>query len=69
MTFKRIDHVEVAPENVAKTIDFYADVLGVSIKIRKKWKRSSLKEFVYLALGDTVLEIISETKPKDAFAK
>jgi len=56
--FKRIDHVEVVPSDVAKTLAFYTDVLGFRIKSRMEVKMPPLKEVIYLQLGDTVLEII-----------
>lgn len=63
MIFKRIDHVEIVPGNAAKTITFYVDVLGFSIKSRIPMKIAPMKEIVYLTLGDTVIEIISVDNP------
>ncbi len=63
MIFKRIDHVEIVPGNAAKTIAFYVDVLGFSIKSRIPMKLVPMKEIVYLALGDTVIEIIAVDNP------
>ena len=63
MIFKRIDHVEIVPGNAAKTIAFYVDVLGFRIKSRIPMKLVPMKEIVYLALGDTVIEIIAVDNP------
>ncbi|MFA7174387.1 MAG: VOC family protein [Kiritimatiellia bacterium] len=63
MMFKRIDHVEIVPKNAEKTIDFYVNVLGFSIRNRIPMKISPIKEIVYLALGDTVIEIIAVDNP------
>lgn len=61
--FKKVDHVEIVPENSEKTIGFYVDVLGFRIKSRKKMNISPMKEIIYLELGDTVIEIISVDNP------
>lgn len=63
MIFKRIDHVEIVPANATKTIAFYVDVLGFSIQSRIPMKLAPMQEIVYLALGDTVIEIIAVDNP------
>ncbi|MDN3513567.1 MAG: VOC family protein [Candidatus Brocadia sp.] len=62
--FKRIDHVEIVPRDAQKTIDFYTDILGFSIKSRKERNMPPMREIIYLQLGDTVIEIISVDKPE-----
>lgn len=62
--FKRIDHVEIVPQNVEKTINFYVNILGFKIKDRKEVKIPPMKEVIYLQLGDTVAEIISVDVPR-----
>jgi glyoxylase I family protein len=62
--FKRIDHVELVPRNAEETIDFYVSVLGFRLRSRKPASRSPVREFVYLELGDTVVEVISADNPK-----
>ncbi len=62
--FKRIDHVEIVPQNVEKTINFYVDILGFKIKDRKEVKAPPMKEVIYLQLGDTMAEIISVDAPR-----
>ena len=62
--FKRIDHVEIVPQNAEKTINFYVDILGFKIKDRKEVKMPPMKEVIYLQLGDTVMEIISVDGPQ-----
>ena len=59
MMFKRVDHVEIVPTNAEKTIDFYVNVLGFSIRSRNEVKMPPMREVIYLELGDTVIEIIS----------
>ncbi|MDY0212770.1 MAG: VOC family protein [Desulfuromonadaceae bacterium] len=63
MIFKRIDHMEIVPSNPEETIDFYANILGFSIKSRIEVKMPPMREVVYLELGDTVIEIIAVDDP------
>lgn len=58
MMFKRIDHIEVIPHDLEKAISFYTEVLGFTVKSRIKVEAFPLEEVVYLALGDTVLELM-----------
>ncbi|WP_295100048.1 VOC family protein [uncultured Candidatus Kuenenia sp.] len=52
--------------NAEKTIDFYVDVLGFSIRSRNEMKIPPMKEIVYIELGDTVIEIlhVDDLRPK-----
>ncbi|MBZ0157711.1 MAG: VOC family protein [Alphaproteobacteria bacterium] len=61
--FKRIDHIEVIPHNLERAIIFYTEVLGFTVKSRIPVTAPPLEEVVYLALGDTVLELM---RVKDA---
>ena len=61
--FKRIDHVEIIPRDLEKTIDFYVNVLGFEIKRRQKVEVPPLQEVVYLRLGDTDIELLSVENP------
>jgi len=61
--FKRIDHVEIVPGDLEKSITFYTEVLGFRIRERRKVEAPPLKEVVYLELGDTVLEFLSVREP------
>jgi glyoxylase I family protein len=58
MIFKRIDHVEIVPINLEKTLDFYLNVLGCQLKSRMKMDRGGMKEIVFVTLGDTMIEFI-----------
>ena len=64
--FKRIDHVEIVPHDFEKAISFYTAVLGFKVKNRQKVGVSPLEEVAYLALGDTVLELLRVTNPSSA---
>ena len=59
--FKRIDHVEIVTDALDRTVGFYTDVLGFTVKQRDRIDRSQLgtpMDLVYLDLGGTVVELI-----------
>jgi len=59
--FKRIDHVEIVTDQLARTEQFYTEVFGFSVKARDRIERSGLGvpiDLVYLDLGGTVVELI-----------
>jgi glyoxylase I family protein len=60
--FKRIDHVEIVTDQPERTVAFYTDVLGFTVKSRDRIDGSPLgvpMDLVYLDLGGTVVELIS----------
>ncbi len=57
--FKRIDHVEIVPGDMDRSIDFYTGVFGFKIKERHPVERPPLKEIAYLQLNDTLIEMLS----------
>jgi glyoxylase I family protein len=61
--FKRIDHVEIAPSDLERSIAFYSDVLGFELKERIPIGSPVLKQVVYLGLGDTTLELLDYADP------
>jgi catechol 2,3-dioxygenase-like lactoylglutathione lyase family enzyme len=61
--FKRIDHVEIVPSDVGRTLDFYQTILGFKLKVRVQVDAPGMREVIYLQLGDTVIEVISAEKP------
>ena len=67
--FKRIDHVEIVTDQLDRTVQFYTEVLGFTVKARDRIERSGLGvpiDLVYLDLGGTVVELISyEGAPVD----
>ena len=67
--FKRIDHVEIIPCDFDKAIAFYTEVLGFTVRQRMAVDAPPLEEIAYLALGDTVLELMrvkdAVLQPKD----
>lgn len=61
--FKRIDHVEIIPRDFEQSIVFYTEILGFGIKERMAVSAPPLEEIAYLALGDTVLELMRVKAP------
>jgi glyoxylase I family protein len=61
--FKRIDHVEIIPGDFERTVNFYTNILGFKIKVRRKIDRPPLREIVFLELKDSVIEIMSVENP------
>ena len=61
--FKRIDHIEIVPSDVERTLDFYQTILGFNLKVRVQVDAPPMKEVIYLKLGDTMIEVISTEKP------
>ena len=52
--FKRIDHVEIVTDQLDRTVQFYTEVLGFTVKARDRIESSSLGvpiDLVYLDLG------------------
>ena len=61
--FKRIDHVEIIPQDADKAVEFYGGVLGFTLKERIKIGMGALDEVIFMGLGDTALEIVSLKNP------
>ena len=61
--FKKIDHVEIIPRNLERTLKFYTETLGFKIKERKKVSMPPLEEIVYVELNGTVIELMSVQNP------
>lgn len=61
--FKKIDHIEIVPTDINKTMDFYASVLGFKVRERFPVPMTPMREIAYLELGGTVIELISVEKP------
>ena len=60
--FKRIDHVEIVTDQLDRTVQFYTEILGFTMKARDRIERSGLGvpiDLVYLDLGGTVVELIT----------
>ncbi|MCZ7662952.1 MAG: VOC family protein [Thermoleophilia bacterium] len=56
--FRRIDHVEIVPSDFERSIEFYTEMLGFSVRERLTIDRPPLRDIAFLKLGDTVLELL-----------
>ena len=61
--FKRIDHTEFVPADLEKTLKFYTEILGFEITMRRNIDRPTMKELVFIKLGDTMMELFSVENP------
>ena len=61
--FKRIDHVEVSPSDFERTMAFYLDIFGFTLKERVPINMPPLREIAYLTLGDTMVELLGFIDP------
>ncbi len=61
--FKGIDHVEIVPSNLERTLKFYTEILGFKIQWRRKVERPPLEELVFIELGDSLIELFSVKEP------
>ncbi len=59
--FKRIDHVELVTEQPERTVRFYTEVLGFTVRARDRIEGSPLGvlHLVYLDLGGTTVELMT----------
>lgn len=62
--FKRIDHVEILPYDVDRTMKFYTEILGFKLKNRIAINKPPLKEVIYLQLSDSVIELVCVENPQ-----
>ncbi len=61
--FKRIDHVEIIPSDFDRTISFYTQILGFTMRESVRVDRHPLEEVAFLELGNTIIEVMSVTNP------
>ena len=54
--FKRIDHVEIVTDQLDRTVQFYTEVLGFTVKARDRIERSGLGVPIDLVWGPRVRE-------------
>ncbi len=57
--FRRIDHVELVPSDLDRSISFYTSAFGFRLKERRPVSAPPIREIAYLTLGDTTLELLS----------
>ncbi len=57
--FKRIDHVEITSGDLERSIRFYIEMFGFTLKERIKPSSPEIREIAFLTLGDTMLELLA----------
>lgn len=59
--FKRIDHVEIVTAELDRTVQFYTEVLGFTVRARDRVDPTPLGalHLVYLELGGTTVELMT----------
>jgi catechol 2,3-dioxygenase-like lactoylglutathione lyase family enzyme len=65
--FKRIDHVEIVTDQPDRTIQFYTEVLGFTVRSRERVEPpggGAPLNLAYLELGGTTVELITYEGPK-----
>ena len=63
--FKRVDHIEIVPSNIDKTIDFYTEILGFNLQSRRKVESPSspVQETAFVELNNILIEMFSIKDP------
>jgi glyoxylase I family protein len=61
--FRRIDHIGLTPSDFDRSLTFYTEVLGFKAKQRISIDVHPIRGFIYLELGDTVLELLDVVNP------
>ncbi|MFC1991876.1 VOC family protein [Chloroflexota bacterium] len=61
--FSGIDHVEIVTSNIERSLNFYSEILGFTIKLRRKAQGPPREEMAFLILGDTIIELFSVKDP------
>ncbi|MFC2032491.1 VOC family protein [Chloroflexota bacterium] len=61
--FKKIDHVEIVPRDLERSIKFYTKILGFKVKLRRNVGKPPLEEVVFLELNGTCIELFSVQNP------
>jgi glyoxylase I family protein len=60
--FKRIDHIELVTDHPERTVAFYTEVLGFTVKLRERIPRSAMGvplDIAYLELHGAAVEVMS----------
>ncbi|MBI4317604.1 MAG: VOC family protein [Chloroflexi bacterium] len=61
--FNGIDHIEIVPRDLERTLAFYVDILGFRIKDRRKVEEPNRDEIIFLELNDTYIELMPVYHP------
>lgn len=63
--FRGIDHVEIIPTDMDRTVSFYRDVLGFDLTSRRDMDNPPMTELAYLEQNGTKIELIGVEDPDD----
>ena len=55
--FRKIDHVEILPSDMERSLKFYTEVLGFRVAWRFKPVNAPIEEIVFIELGGTQIEL------------
>ncbi|UFS72528.1 VOC family protein [Geomonas sp. RF6] len=61
--FKKIDHIELIPEDFDRALTFYTDILGFRVRERAVVDAAPLQEIAYIELGGAVVELMRVQQP------
>ena len=63
--FKRVDHIEIVPSNLERTLNFYTEILGFKIQGRRKMESPSspVQETAFVELNGILIEMFSIKDP------
>jgi catechol 2,3-dioxygenase-like lactoylglutathione lyase family enzyme len=62
--FTRIDHVEIVPSDVERSMEFYTRVIGFDLRETIEVNEGPVVKVMFLTLGDTMLEILDIREPE-----
>ena len=57
--FKKIDHIELLPCNLKRSLKFYTEILGFKVVWRFHPVGTAVDEIVFIELGGTQIELFS----------
>ena len=61
--FKKIDHIEILPGNLERSLKFYTEILGFKVAWRFEPQNAPVSEIVFIELGGTQIEMFSSKEP------
>ncbi|MFN2465432.1 MAG: methylmalonyl-CoA epimerase [Candidatus Dormibacteria bacterium] len=67
MSYRQIDHVGIAVQDMESAIQRYQQLLGVAVSVRKVMEKDGI-EAAMLDLGDTHVELVSPSREDSAIS-
>ncbi|WP_258360381.1 methylmalonyl-CoA epimerase [Moorella sulfitireducens (nom. illeg.)] len=68
MKVQRVDHIGIAVNNLAETLLFYEEILGIKCQGTEEVAEQKVK-VAFLPVGDSELELLESTDPEGPIAK